>query len=185
MKRLAFSFVCAAALLLGATAAGAQEDYPPTGGAPGVSDSTPAPGEDIVISGGGFAPGSTVTITIAAGGGLTLAEGDVVVSGTAVADASGNFSIRLQVPPGTPAGDYAVVASGIGPDGEPVALRSTVTVVAAGAGGGGLPFTGSNSGVALWVAFAVVALGAALVIGARQRRLAVEDTSERDPVRVG
>jgi hypothetical protein len=139
---------------------------------PSISDSTPTAGSTVTISGGGFAPGSTVTVTIGSGsGGLTQAAGDAIVTGTAAADASGNFSITLRVPAGTPAGDYAVVATGVAPDGTRLALRSTVTVTAA-VPGGGLPFTGDNATSTVWVALAVLALGAVLVIGSRQRRLA-------------
>lgn len=87
---------------------------------------------------------------------------------TATTDAAGSFATEFDVPEGTAAGSYTVVAHN-----DVCELTTTVTVSAAGEGDGenegSLPFTGSNSGKLLLAIMALV-MGAGLVVLARNRR---------------
>jgi hypothetical protein len=85
---------------------------------------------------------------------------------TATTDAAGSFSTEFDVPEGTEAGSYTVVAHN-----DVCELTTTVTVsdAAAGDGEGALPFTGSNSGKFLMAIMALV-IGAGMVAFARNRR---------------
>jgi hypothetical protein len=99
--------------------------------------------------------------------------------GTTTADSSGNFSINLTIPDDFDLGAHTVTATGEALAGGPLSLSTEVVVVAAtdvagpvtaGPGdGGGLPRTGTDP-VAL-VQFAVVLIGAGLVLCERQRRV--------------
>src|SRR3954454_47385 len=61
----------------------AAQSYPPEQGTLQVSDSTVAPGQQVNVSGNGYAAGTTVTITF---------QSDPVTVGSATTDASGAFS---------------------------------------------------------------------------------------------
>ncbi len=89
---------------------------------------------------------------------------------TATTDAAGSFATEFDIPEGTAAGSYTVVAHN-----DVCELTTTVTVSDAGAGEGdgehegALPFTGSNSGTFLMAIMALV-VGAGMVALARNRR---------------
>jgi hypothetical protein len=73
-----------------------------------------APGASLTVSGGGCAPGATVTVTVAA----SHASGETV--GTGTANASGTFSITVKVPyRGQPDGD---VTASCNPEGTAVVV---------------------------------------------------------------
>ncbi|MEV4510246.1 IPT/TIG domain-containing protein [Dactylosporangium sp. NPDC049525] len=80
---------------------------------------TAEPGEQIVVIGTGFAPHSTATITI---------YSDPVVLGTVVTDQDGNFTKAVTVPPALAAGAHTLAAQGVDPDGNPHAMKLSVTV---------------------------------------------------------
>ena len=134
----------------------------PTPGALGVSATTVGPGGSVVVSGSGFAPNSTITITVTvnpqgfAGAtadsgvaplGRLLAAGPASatdeVRGFAAlavtANSAGSFSTTVTL---TQAGTNVITASGVDPAGNPRSL-TVVVEVAAGAGVGG---TGDGSG---------------------------------------
>lgn len=131
--------------------------YPVSQGSLAVSNasgptSTARPGESLTLSGGGFAPGATVTIT------LDPTPGSLR---TIAADGSGSFTATIVVPTGTSSGAYNLKASGAAPAGGVVVL-SKVMRIGATSGSGSLPatlpFTGSQTA-------RVVALGAVLTVG--------------------
>ncbi|WP_433046412.1 fibronectin type III domain-containing protein [Dactylosporangium sp. CS-033363] len=96
-------------------------------------------GKRIVITGTGFAPYSTVTVTIYSA---------PTVLTTVTADASGSFSVPVTVPADLPAGEHSFVAVGTDANGAQHALKLALTVAPAAAvtsppaPSGTLPVTG-------------------------------------------
>jgi titin len=102
-----------------------------TGGGP---ISSAVPGQTLVVKGSGYAPYSSVTITV-------YSSPQVLAS--VQADGTGSFEEAVTVPAGLPAGDHSFVAAGVDENGKPRALRLDLTVAAKGGRGGGrLPVTG-------------------------------------------
>ncbi|GII25050.1 fibronectin type III domain-containing protein [Planosporangium mesophilum] len=129
---------------------------------------TAAPGEQIVVIGTGFAPHSTVTVTI---------YSTPTVLGTAVADADGNFSKAVTVPRDLAAGTHTLVAQGVDPTGAAHAMKLAVTVAAAGGGGGSgdsgastLPVTGAGVTAMLLAGGVLVGAGGGLVAAVSRPR---------------
>jgi titin len=96
--------------------------------------STAEPGAELVMIGSGYAPYSTVTLTV---------YSDPINLGTVTTDAQGSFRQAVTVPAGL-TGSHSFVAAGVDPSGNPRALRLDVTVAADSGdeGGGALPITG-------------------------------------------
>ena len=173
--RLIAALALAAAFSLSAGPAAAQE-YPvreddlvvdDTSGSDGVV----VVGERVRISGGGFVPGSTVTLVI---------ESDPIVLGTTVADGAGFIDVSVTIPSGLTAGGHTLKASGPAPGGGTLVLSQPVTVAAsqgsdpgsAGQGSGSrLPVTGGALILSLTVVGAgAIGAGTAAVRIARSRR---------------
>jgi hypothetical protein len=91
------------------------------------TDTTAVPGEQIVVSGSGFLPYSTVSIVVCS---------TPIVLGTVTTDGAGAFSTAVTVPAGLAAGAHSLVAYGVDPAGATHSLQLDITVAAAGAGGG-------------------------------------------------
>ena len=144
-----------------------------------VEPSTVEAGKTVTVKGTGFAPESSVTLTL---------HSEPVEVGTATADENGAFSAEVTVPANTEAGDHTVVAE----SGTPVVSATaplTVTAPAAPAadpsaspsvhpsaapapapeqgGKGGLARTGTNALLA--VAAALIAAGAGTAFIRRSR----------------
>lgn len=120
-------------------------------------------GQELTLQGLGFAPLSTVQ--------LTLFSAPVSL-GTTVTDADGRFSVRVTLPAGLTAGTHTLVATGINPDGTTRYLVTTVTVAASGDGVAGAPAlaaTGADTAVPLAGGVAALLVGAGLLVGARRR----------------
>jgi hypothetical protein len=104
----------------------------PTGAGPlsteGGSVDQVTPGEEVVLTGSGFLPFSTVVLTM---------YSTPTPLGTAVAGADGTFTATVTIPTGLAAGTHALVASGIDDSGDPYALRMDVTLTGATAGPAG------------------------------------------------
>lgn len=176
--------------------------YDPTPAPGTVADGTVAPGEEVVFSSneGLFTPGETIDITADSVEGEPVASGIaggagrfgatlvgpilpmvIVHSGTATADASGNFSYSLALPE---EGTYTLTATGRS---SGASVSATVVVAAVGgtttggtttgsgtavnATGGGLANTGIDSAMLLWGAAGIGALGlgAGSIFVARRR----------------
>ncbi|SDX92479.1 titin [Micromonospora pattaloongensis] len=128
----------------------------------GVIDRVP-PGDTITVIGTGFAPHSTVTVTI---------YSTPTHLGTATADANGDFELTVTVPSDLPAGAHTLVAQGVDSSGAPHAMKLAVTVPAAD-GDSDLPKTGAGIMTMLLSGAVLVVAGVAMVaIGYRPRRLA-------------
>jgi hypothetical protein len=100
--------------------------------------STLAPGAEIVVKGAGYAPYSSVTITV---------YSSPIVLATVTADATGAFEQSVTAPESLAAGTHSFVAAGVDPDGNVRALRLDLTI-ASGSDTGGLPVTGPS---VLWL----------------------------------
>ena len=141
----------------------------------GVSDTNPAPGQEITVEGGGFAPGSQVTIVL----------GNEVLR-TVTTDAAGNFRTTVVIPEDFPCGPATLEARGTDPGGAARVLSANLNIecpagaagARRGAAGAGLPRTGSTSAAPLTAAgVGLVLIGAAAVIAARRRRSAEAPSS--------
>jgi hypothetical protein len=120
--------------------------------------SSAAPGEAIVVKGSGYAPYSSVTITI---------YSSPQVLATVQADGVGAFEQSVTVPEGLPTGNHSFVAAGVDKDGNVRALRLDVTV-APTSSTGTLPITGP---AVIWLivsGFALTLAGLAMRLVKRQ-----------------
>lgn len=171
IKRALTVVIAVGALLAVSTPAQSQEYPPPTNGI-FISDSTVFAGQTIIIQAGVFAPGSTVTFNFFS---------QPVLLGTAAADASGVATLEATIPANATPGTHTITASGIAPDGSPLELSTSITVLAdgadgagAGAGGasGGLPRTGGDAIPIARIGAALLAVGGGLLFVTRRRRAA-------------
>lgn len=111
-----------AILALAAAPPAALAQYPPAAEELAVTDTAPAPGEEILVTGGGFQPGSTVTITF---------ESTPVFLATAPVDDDGHFAVWVRIPLDASAGWHTVRARGTGVDGLPRELTIPIFVTGA------------------------------------------------------
>lgn len=136
-------------------------EYPVIKGSLGVSDGSKpttasAPGGSLVLSGGGFAPGATVTISI---------ESIPRMLGAVAADGSGSFVTTVVIPVDMSVGTHTLKASGPAATTGSVVLSKTVDVVRL------TPLPAAGSSIRLIVpAVGSVLFGAALVLFARSHR---------------
>lgn len=77
-------------------------------------------GGHVVVTATGFKPGSTVTVTLEAGGPAV----------TVTADADGTIVVTLPIPADAAAGPAQIEALGIDPDGAVLDLTTTITILA-------------------------------------------------------
>jgi len=117
------------------------------------------PGQDIVFVGTGFAPFSTVVVTIYSA---------PTVLGTFTTDANGNFQAPVTLSEQLSAGHHTVVAMGVAPNGSPRSMALAVTV--ASDTGAGLAVTGPAVAMMLMTGIALAATGTGLVVVGRPRR---------------
>lgn len=185
MNRILGAVAAAAIVVLAPSAAGAVP-YGPGDPSVSVSDVTPAPGQSLTLSFGGFSAGESVEIDVSPEGsapslGRSFSNPRVVV-GTTTADSDGE-AVATLVAPSTP-GTYVVTATGLSSGNQ---AQSQFTVDGAvpvnqgtgggsssssgsGSSGGGLPATGSDAAPLLRAGVLVLALGAGLVGVAMLRR---------------
>jgi titin len=81
--------------------------------------SNAAPGQQLVLVGTGYAPYSTVTLTL---------YSDPIVLGQVRADAHGAFRSAVTVPADLATGEHSFAATGVDPTGKARAMRMDVTV---------------------------------------------------------
>jgi hypothetical protein len=97
------------------------QGYPPSSETLSVSTSVAVPGEPITVSGSGYAPGTTVTITF---------ESTPRVIGVLQADASGRFTAQVVVPADATPGMHTIRATGLGDDGSTRVVSAAIMVMA-------------------------------------------------------
>jgi membrane anchored protein len=182
MRKLVSALAITAGLTLLAAPAWAQDDYPPDSEQGlTVSESTVAPGETITVSGDGAEPGATVVFRLtrssaALGASHALMAGPRLAAlvrpqaqssvglGSTTADADGSFSATLTIPSNTAEGTYTLTATSGG------VVLATATIVVDAAGGGALPFTGSDVAPGLAVGATLIVAGGLLLLAVRRRR---------------
>ena len=139
------------------------------------------PGQQIVVVGDGFLPGSTVFV---------IMYSTPVVLATPTVDADGSFRQAVTVPASLAAGEHTLVASGVDLAGDPRSLTMPVQVAGAPVPPVGTPvaapvadlaYTGTSTEVVptALVGVAVLVLGAGLVVAGRRRRSGVEVLGSR------
>ncbi len=163
-------------LLLAVPNTALAQQYPPSSAGLVTSTSAASPGEEITISGSGFAPNSEITITF---------ESVPVVLAVVRADAAGQFTARVRVPVDATPGMHTLRATGVDPQGRPRVVTATVNVAGGQAGGAGttgsggagaqpgrsgpLARTGSSSPVPVSIAaMALITAGALLLLQVRR-----------------
>jgi LPXTG-motif cell wall-anchored protein len=133
------------------------------GGSFTIDDPTLGPDQQFHLVGTGCLPGSTVVIDV---------DGRRI--GTPTADGNGNFELEATMPEGTAPGHHTVTAT----CGDLVQALD-VTVAANGSASPpprGMPRTGTEIGLLLRTAAALVLVGIGLVVLARRRRATVRPT---------
>jgi hypothetical protein len=81
-----------------------------------------APGQRVRVTAGGFAPGTSVTLT------LLTAAGDGLPEGTTAAGSDGRIDARPQIPDGTPDGAAQMTAVGMTTDGSELVRAWSLTI---------------------------------------------------------
>ena len=139
-----------------AAPASAQKCYPSCVPTILVGPTDPSAGDEVVVSGAGWCPSSTVEIFL-----------DGVSMGTA---AGGHFSTTITIPPGTAPGPHTITVTGLDSSCQnPQTVSRTIMVIGGGQQGGNLPFTGSNISAGMLILFALVTVGAASLVAGRRR----------------
>lgn len=109
-----------------------------------IEPTTVAAGDEVTVSGGGFAAGTTVSIVL-------VVDGTETELGTTEADADGNIEATVTIPDDF-AGDGTIIARGQGADGGTLELSVTISNGSVEE----LPFTGTGS-TSRWLVGAGVA----------------------------
>ena len=130
----------------------------PTGAKAAVS-----PGATMTLTGSGYLPNSTVSVII-------YSSPQVLTS--VITDATGSFTVTITVPKGLESGQHTLVASGVDPSGAVRYVTLPVTVSGGTTGSGGLAYTGFDAALPLTGGLIAVAVGVALTVLARRRKVA-------------
>ncbi len=184
LRRITATAAIAGLTLLGTAGAVSAQTYSPQTSA-SFSDTNPAAGQTIAISGNAVA-GTQVSITLA------RPDGTIIVLGTTVATATGSFALDVTLPADLADGEYILAAlndaqvlssSAFSLGGSTTQGSSQPTQTGAGgtaAGGTGevaaaqtvptqLPVTGGESGVLLWGGAGFVVVGGAALVASKVR----------------
>lgn len=121
--------------------------------------STVAPGGQLTIGGGGYAPGATITMEAHSSAPVSL--------GTTTADGTGAFHTTVIVPTSLAPGAHTVTATGAAAGGGTLVLSAPFTVTGPG---GALPRTGAPVGVWVLGALLLLAAGSTALLLARRHR---------------
>lgn len=160
LRGAAFVLSAGLALVVGLSlAAHAQEGAYAPADQPQLSTSSPAPGGDLKVSGGGFGQGTPVRVVIFS---------EPVLLGTATADAAGEVSLDVSIPANfEPGSQHRIELQGTDPSGEPRVISRAVTL--AGGDQGVLPFTGAAVGSLIALGGGILVLGGIMVAKGRGR----------------
>lgn len=139
-----------------------------------ISDNVVAPGDSVTLNAFTYCSGCPVTFTLTS---------DPVVLGTANANGSGVATLIATIPLNTTPGPHTITATGTGVDGQPLTLRTAITVTGGTGGTGGargdLPTTGTSSSVPMTqIAIGAIAAGGLMVLVAKRRANANERDTE-------
>jgi len=113
------------------TSTSTTSTLPPTASTPGISSAAPPLSESprvlhrgalVTLSGAGFSPGATITITF---------HSKPTVVGRSIANGDGGFSATVAIPQSAASGIHHFEAGGQGPTGQMTELIATVEVVGA------------------------------------------------------
>ena len=139
------------------------EEYPPSTGELEASLAS-----HLDVSGGGFAGGSAVTLSL-----VDQATGEVHDLGPLMSDDSGALSGTVTLPADLPSGVYTIAATGVTGDGTQRVLSAIIDIAETN---GSVPAEGSSSSVLLWIVIILeaIALGAVWWWGFTGRRGEVE-----------
>lgn len=120
----------AAVLALGGTSApaGLAQDYPLESASASMEDVRLTSGGSTTISGRGWLPGSTVTVTLLPDSGEVAAQSEPRTVARTEVGSDGAFSVDVTIPDDLPPGDYLLRVSGTDADGEPTRVEMTFTV---------------------------------------------------------
>lgn len=156
----------AAVALVALPTTAAAQDYAPGGNTITADDTTVAPGEAIVLGIQICQPSTSATFEL-----------DSTTSlGSATAGSNGRATLTATIPSTTSAGTHTIEGSCMGSNGQPLVQVLSITV---GAGGSGIPVTGSSSTLPMTqLAIAAIAGGGLLVLVANRRRTAQADARE-------
>jgi hypothetical protein len=120
------------------------------------------PGSAITFVGGGFAPHSTVVLTM---------YSSPLPLGTDVTDGNGEFSMTVTLPADLAVGRHTALAQGAAPDGSIRSMATVLTVRSAStAATASLPVTGVDAMMLALAGFALALAGTGLVRAGRPRR---------------
>lgn len=161
LVRLTALFALVAGLVLPATVALAQ-DYPLDTGDLSLVDQEDElldAGDEVTLSGGGFAPGALVVVTI---------ESDPVKLGESEADAQGDLTATVVIPADLADGQHTLKATGDSASGGTLVLSQQVTVGEDVTRDGELATTGTGVAVLLSLAGLLLIAGAATVVATRR-----------------
>lgn len=118
---LATTATAVVALVWATASAGIAEEYPPDGSTVSMESLTLTSGDTTTISGQGWLPGSTVTISI-------LSDHEIL--GRTEVAADGSFSTEVTIPTDLAPGEHVLRVEGTDADGEPTRVETTFTVAA-------------------------------------------------------
>lgn len=157
-----------------ATAASATPTYPPPAPVLTVSANSIVAGGHVGITGSGFLPGSSASVTWTGSGALGVggkafgtAAGVLRMGAKSLtASAAGIVSSSITL---TSEGDHTITLAGTAADGTPTSL-STVVSVSAAAVAGSLPHTGAPILLYTGAGLMLVLLGLLVVMVVRKRR---------------
>ena len=143
----------------------ASAAYPPDAPSIGTSSSSVTNGGSTTVSGSGWEPGATISLTIAS---------TPQSLGSASVQSDGTFSKDVTLPC-VDSGTHTISASGTGSSGTANTASTTITVTGScNPGSGTLPHTGGDAGPVLTLAAGLILLGAVLVIVLSRRRAAAD-----------
>ena len=157
MRRSIRALAATAVLLVLLCGAAFGQGY---GGSDGHSSSQTRPriGEQFRVTFHGFRPLSRVTLFLFS---------DPVRLGEFDADAKGEVTADITLPPTTPIGKHHIVADGLGATGE--AIRGQIAVTVQDATPSAIAFTGSNASNLLALSGVLIMVGLAGMFAARRR----------------
>jgi LPXTG-motif cell wall-anchored protein len=156
---------CALTALLAVAGPAWAAAYPPDAPSIGTSSSSVANGGTTTVSGSGWEPGATISLSIAS---------TPQSLGTAAVQSDGTFSKDVTLPC-VDSGTHTISASGTSSAGTADTASTTITVTGScNPGSGTLPHTGSDAAPVLTLAAGLILLGAVLVIVLSRRRAAAD-----------